>query len=303
MTSFEQPIISAVRTSDDIWTIQRIIQWSTGFLKEKNVTPTPRLEAEILLAHALGCQRIQLYTSFDKPVTALEREPFKASLKRRLAGEPVAYIIGERDFMSHTFKVTPDVLIPRSDTETLVETVFDRVAGRISEELRILDIGTGSGCVAISLAKMLPMSVVTGWDVSEKALAVARENASDLETSNILFCHTDALSKDIWNVGTTFDVIVSNPPYIGDSEKKDLSHSVLDFEPHLALFAEGSGLQFYQHFAERAKGLMNPGGFIAVEIGFSQAASVAELFRCFGWSDVEVVKDLGKNDRVVVAQR
>lgn len=303
MTSIEQPNISAVRNNDDVWTIQRIIQWSTGFLKDKKITETPRLEAELLLAHALGCTRIQLYTSFDKPVTALEREPFKASLKRRSAGEPVAYIIGERDFMSHTFKVTPDVLIPRADTETLVETVADRLASLSGEELRILDIGTGSGCIAISLAKMLPMAVVTGWDVSEQALAVARENASELAASNVLFSHHDALSTDIWDGSNTYDAIVSNPPYIGNAEKKDLGHSVLDFEPHLALFAEGSGLQFYQHFAEHALKLVNEGGFMAVEVGFRQAESVAELFRVFGWSKVQIIKDLGKNNRVVLAER
>jgi release factor glutamine methyltransferase len=302
MTSTDHSVISAVRTNDDVWTIQRIIQWSTGFLKDKNVTESPRLEAEILLAHALGCKRIQLYTSFDKPVTSQEREPFKASLKRRVTGEPVAYITGERDFMSLTFRVTPDVLIPRPDTETLVETVIERLQDRSSEELRILDVGTGSGCIAISLAKKLPVAVVTAWDISEKALAVARDNAVSNEVSNVMFSNRNALDAGNWNGSETFDVIVSNPPYIAHSEKSDLSPSVRDYEPHEALFADVEGLEFYREFAERARKALNPGGFLAVEIGYRQAEKVSDLLRANGWSDVQVVKDLGKNDRVVIAE-
>jgi release factor glutamine methyltransferase len=302
----EKAPIAAVKNTDDVWTIQRIIQWSTSYLKDRNITESPRLEAELLLAHALGCKRIQLYTSFDKPVTALEREPFKQSLKRRLAGEPVSYITGERDFMSMTFKVSPSVLIPRPDTEALVETVTDLLKGREQEELKILDIGTGSGCVGISLAKHFPISTVSAWDISEEALAIARENASKLGAANIIFTNCDALNDESWkNVaadGSMFDVIVSNPPYIAQSERCDLSASVLDFEPHLALFAELNGLIFYRQFAERAKSMLKPGGFIVVEIGYRQAKHVSELFAGNDWRNVRVVKDLGKNDRVVIAE-
>lgn len=208
----ENAAIAAVKNIEDVWTIQRIIQWSTGYLKDRNITESPRLEAEILLAHALGCKRIQLYTSFDKPVTAAEREPFKQSLKRRLAGEPVSYITGERDFMSMTFKVGPSVLIPRPDTEALVETVTNLLKGREQEELKILDIGAVSGCVGISLAKLFPISTVSAWDISEEALAVARENASQLSAANITFSNRDALIDEPWKTtadeGRAFDVIV-----------------------------------------------------------------------------------------------
>jgi release factor glutamine methyltransferase len=301
----EKTVIAAVKSTDDVWTIQRIIQWSTGYLKDRNITESPRLEAEILLAHALGCKRIQLYTSFDKPVTAAEREPFKQSLKRRLAGEPVAYITGDRDFMSMTFKVGPGVLIPRPDTEVLVETVTDLLKSRELENLKILDIGTGSGCVGISLAKQFPISTGAAWDVSEEALAIARENASQLSASNITFSHCDALNDQSWNPDScgSFDAIVSNPPYIAQSERCDLAASVLDYEPHVALFAELNGLLFYRQFAERAKSILNPGGIIAVEIGYRQAKHVSELFSGNGWQNVRVVKDLGKNDRVVIAER
>ena len=301
----EKQTIAAVKSNDDVWTIQRIIQWSTGYLKDRNITDSPRLEAEILLAHALGCKRINLYTSFDKPVTAAEREPFKQSLKRRLAGEPVSYITGERDFMSMTFKVSPGVLIPRPDTETLVETVGDLLKNRAQEDLKILDIGVGSGCVGISLAKQFPVATINGWDVSEEALTVARENANQHSVTNITFSNQDALNDQAWNNAANdggYDVVVSNPPYIAQSERCDLSASVLDFEPHVALFADLNGLLFYRQFAERAKSILKPGGFIAVEIGYRQAKHVCELFSGNEWRHVRVVKDLGKNDRVVIAE-
>lgn len=292
-----------VQKDQDVWTIQKILMWSSGFLKDKNVTDSPRLDAEILLAHALKLKRIQLYTLFDKPVSASEREPFKASLKRRIAGEPVAYITGERDFMSMTFHVTPDVLIPRPDTEVLVESVGERLKSRSSEGLQILDVGTGSGCVAISIAKQHPVAVVTAWDIASGALGIARDNAARLEVSNVLFKEQDALASESWdNIEDQFDVIVSNPPYIAHAEAASLSTGVKDFEPELALFADRNGLAFYEIFAARAQKALRPGGFLAVEIGYQQADAVQALFVEAGWRNVVVIKDFGKNDRVVIAE-
>lgn len=290
-----------VNSEQDVWTIQKILMWSTDFLKEKKVTDTPRLEAEILLSNALGLKRIQLYTLFDKPVSAAEREPFKAALKRRIGGEPVAYITGERDFMSMTFKVSPDVLIPRPDTEILVEAAMDKLKPRQSEDLRILDIGTGSGCIAISLAKKFPVFAVTAWDISEQALAMARENAARLEASNVVFERRDALAPESWD-SATFDVILANPPYISCAEESTLATSVINHEPKLALFAENNGLAFYQMFAEHARSALKPGGFLAVEIGYLQAEPVTAVFENYGWKNVVVRKDFGKNDRVVIAE-
>jgi release factor glutamine methyltransferase len=303
MTQTVEPAapLRPVSSDQDVWTIQRILLWSTDFLKDRHITDSPRLDAEILLAHALKLKRIQLYTLFDKPVSALEREPFKAALKRRIAGEPVAYITGERDFMSMTFNVSPEVLIPRPDTEILVEAATEKLKPRQTEELQILDIGTGSGCIAISVAKKFPVATMTAWDVSEPALAVARENAARLEASNVTFACRDALSPESWD-GAAYDVILANPPYIAMAEAPALASSVRDHEPSLALFAADDGLAFYQMFARHAKDALKPGGFLAMEIGYQQAYAVCGLLAAHGWQNIEVRKDYGKNDRVVIAE-
>lgn len=284
------------------WTVGKIMTWSTDFLKDRGMVDTPRLDAEILLAHALGCTRMQLYTAFDKPLSAKEREPFRDFLKRRAGGEPVAYITGKKEFMSRTFEVSRAVLIPRPDTELLVETALSFAKRPDVGALRILDVGTGSGCIAISLGLRLNEVSVTGWDVDEAALAVAQANAARLGAGNVQFEDKDALIEASW-VGDVFDVIVSNPPYIGRSESKTLSKSVHDFEPHKALYAEADGLEFYRTFADWAPRRLRPDGRMMLEIGFAQAEAVTDLLTKAGWRDVQVLKDYGKNDRVVTAVR
>lgn len=286
----------------ELWTIQRILVWSTNFLQARGFE-SARLDAELLLGAALNLTRMQLYTSFDKPLSPDERDPFKDLLKRRAAGEPVAYITGVKEFFGLSLQVNKDVLIPRPDTECLVETALAAVKrrGDGAPPLRILDIGTGSGCIALALAKRLPQAQVVAWDVSEAALVVARANAVQLGIQNCLFECRDALQLASWS-GEAFDLIVSNPPYIAASERASLPVSVVGFEPESALFAAREGLHFYEVFAQRASALLKSEGLLLVEIGSSQGDAVQRLFDEAGLRDAVVTKDYGKLDRVVSAR-
>lgn len=293
----------------ETWTIGKVLTWSTQFLKDRGQDQSPRLDAELLLAHALGLSRIQLYTDYDKPLAASERQPFKALLLRRGTGEPIAYITGQKEFMGHAFTVTPAVLIPRPDTELLVETVLGwrPEAGA----WRLLDVGTGSGCIAISLVLAAAKQVelyAEAWDISTAALAVARENASRLE-AKVTFATMDALDPRHWQSATDddrFDAIVANPPYIAPAETTGspprVTSEVMRFEPHQALLAPPDGLIFYRHLATHAPRRLRSGGRLAVEIGSGQGQEVLTIFRAAGWQDMELLKDYGRLDRVVTAR-
>jgi release factor glutamine methyltransferase len=285
----------------ETWTIGRLLTWSADYLAGRRLSESPRLDAEVLLAHALGMQRIQLYTHFDKPLSGAEREPFKGFLKRRGAGEPVAYITGEKEFMGLAFKVGPEVLIPRPDTEVLVETVLALLAG-VDRQQAVLDVGTGSGCIAIALALKAPRTRLCAWDIDEKALMLAAGNAARLG-ARVELAHGDALDPKTWERGEAFDLIVSNPPYIAPDEAPQLALSVAHYEPAGALFAAPDGLAFYRALAAGAPKRLSLEGCIAVEIGSSQAAAVTALFAAAGWREVQVKKDYAKLDRVVTARR
>jgi release factor glutamine methyltransferase len=293
----------------EAWTIGRILTWSVDYLRAKGQIESPRLDAELLLGHALKLARIQLYTQYDKPLNAAEREPFKAFLQRRSRGEPVAYITGEKEFMGYRFEVSSAVLIPRPDTELLVELILEWSKASTPEQLstwRILDVGTGSGCIATSLALKLASSHVhvSAWDLELLALANAKANAERLGAS-VAFSQCDALAAASWDgVGTQpYDMIVSNPPYIAPAEAPDLPCSVAAFEPQQALFAPPDGLSFYRALAAFAPRLLKPGGRLAVEIGSTQAAAVQQLFAEAGWQQISLRKDWSRLDRVVSAVR
>jgi release factor glutamine methyltransferase len=254
-----------------------------------------------LLANVLGMTRIQLYTNFERPLTPDERTQFRGFLKRRSLGEPIAYILQKQDFWGRSFETTPDVLIPRNDTELLIETVLEFSSSLGPKAGRLLDVGTGSGCIAISLALELPGWEVEAWDISPKALAVASRNAVNLK-AEVQFSEKDALSRAPWQVPETFDFIVSNPPYVSMREEQELPRSVLGFEPRLALFAEEDGLVFYQHFAKVMKLSLSRGGSIFLEVGHKQAEQVAEIFQLEGWSEIKIFKDLQGIARLVIAR-
>jgi release factor glutamine methyltransferase len=283
----------------DEWTVRRIIDWTTAHLK-KHGSDTPRLETEILLAHARGCRRIELYTRVDEVLSEKERSTMRDLVRRRAQSEPVAYLVGHREFFGLDFRVTPAVLIPRPDTETLVVELLD-VAKPLAAP-RILDIGTGSGCIAIAAAVNLPNAQITATDASDAALAVARENAASHKvTDRIRF-----LSGDLFRVlepNERFDIVASNPPYIADHEQETLQNDVRKYEPHEALFSGPTGVETLFRIVDQAPDFLNVGGALMLEISPEQAPAVVERMEASGkYRDIRVVKDLPGSPRVVRAQ-
>jgi len=282
------------------WTVARILEWTTQHLK-KSGCETPRLDAELLLAHARGCPRIQLYVQFQQVVSDAQRGVMRDLVKRRAGAEPVAYLIGHREFFSLDFEVTHDTLIPRPDTETLV---LELVTGaRRQSEPRILDLGTGSGCIAISTAVNVPQARVTAVDLSRAALDVARRNTHRHKVES----RVELVQGDLFAslpTGTRFDWIASNPPYIPHAELATLSADVRLHEPTLALDGGPDGLDVIRRLVAEAPGWLNPGGTLLVEFTPEQASTLVALVEgAGGWHGVRVLKDLAGRARVLVASR
>ena len=248
-----------------------------------------RLDAQVLAAHVLRVERTWLFAHPEHEFNELAGETL---LQRRENREPLAYIVGYREFFGRPFGVSPATLIPRQDTETLVEVAFRQ---RLGDAPRVLDVGTGSGCIAITLKLEQPSWDVVAVDVSPDALAIASANARFLN-ARVDFVVSDAFAA---LVGETFDMIVSNPPYIANDEV--LMPEVQDFEPEGALFSGPSGLEFYELLAKQAKHHLVDGGILAIEVGHTQALAVRELLEREGWTWLETVADLSGIDRVVVA--
>ena len=284
--------------TDKIWTIREILNWSIQYLKKVG-SDTPRLDAELLLCRALKCRRLDLYLEHDKPLENSEKNQYREFIKRRSLMEPVAYILGERDFYSLTFEVNPHVLIPRPETELLIELILKSFNS--DQEFFGLDVGTGSGCLAITIQKNRPMSIIEAWDKSELALEVAKKNASK-HGVNIQWGNKDVFASEAWDgLRSKLDFIVSNPPYIAPEEKNELQLSVRNYEPELALFAEENGLRFYKYYALHAQKFLKVGGKIFLEIGHTQGSAIIDLMKASGWVGIELHKDLNGHDRVVSA--
>ncbi len=282
------------------WTIQKVLQWTIARFTEKNI-PDPRLSAEMLLAHALHCKRIDLYLQFERILTADELTRYRNFIKRRLKNEPVQYIIGEQDFMGLTFKVTPDVLIPRPETELLVEKVLEEAGSRGAENPAVLDVGTGSGAIAISIAHHCGRCRVTAIDDSETALRVARENA-DLLKVRVEFILQDALliNPEEWK---KFALIAVNPPYIAEEDRPGLHPQVRDFEPARALFAGPGGLDFYRSFIPLLPQLLEENGVAFMEIGYDQRNKINELLKKENFKQVQFIRDYRQIERIVKVQK
>ena len=278
-----------------------LLERTTDFLAKRGVD-SPRLDAELLLAEVLGLSRTQLYMNHDRPMSDPEVDAFRELVKRRGQREPVAYILGRRDFWTLTLDVTPDVLIPRPDTERLVELVLAWVGSDRSRELRIVDVGTGSGCIALALASELPAATVVAIDTSDAALEIARCNAekNDLR-ERVKFVSGDLLSP-LAGREAAVDVVVSNPPYVTDGEYSELDPDVREFEPRLALTSGADGLNAIRRIVPDAHRILRPGGLLAIEIGSGQGPSARSVVeRRFGSARVE--QDYGGHDRVVLAER
>lgn len=288
--------------NDKIWTIGRILKWTEQYFKDKGIE-SPRLDAEVLLAHVLEKQRIYLYVHFDEPLQPGELAAYREMIKKRVLRVPVAQILGEKEFMGLTFKVTADTLVPRPDTEILVQAAVDRLRAMAGEEpLRFADIGTGSGAICLSVLHYLSDTVADTVDISPAARAVAEENAASLGLADRVTFHTGDLLQPL--SGISFVAILSNPPYIPEADIATLAPEVRLKEPHTALSGGQDGLDFYRRLAKEAPAMLVPGGFTAFEVGIHQAGDVADLLKANPLIDrTEILPDYAGIDRVVVGWR
>lgn len=297
----------------ETWTVLKIIQWTTEYLKGKGIE-SPRLDSEVLLAHLLKLDRVGLYLNFDRPMSKEELSSYREMIRRRGAREPMQYITGHQEFWSLDFKVTPDVLIPRPDTEILVEEALKAVRRETLDvrsqnhaPITILDLCTGSGCIAISLAKELKEAVVHAVDASEAALKIAKENAAKNGVEDrVLFMHGDlyeALPSHV-SLLTSYDLIVSNPPYVKNVDIPHIQPEVRDYEPRMALDGGPEGLDFYKRIISGASDHLIPCGWLLMEVGEGQAEAVAGMIKSLGvFEPASTVKDLAGIERVVKTRK
>lgn len=287
-------------TAPKAWTVGSLLQWTERFFAEKGLE-SPRLDAQILLGHALGCDRIHIYTRFDEPVAEDRRAKLRDLVRRRADGCPVAYLVGQKEFYKLAFDVTPAVLIPRPATESLVMRALEVMKPLAVP--RVLDVGTGSGCIAVSLAKQHAAATVVAVDVSAEALAVARGNAERHGLAGRISFHTGDLYAGLGS-DTTFDVIVANPPYIPTAALESLSVQVRGHEPRVALDGGPDGFAVFERLVAGAAERLAPGGWLLVEIGFGQEAeAVRRLTATDGLEPYPTVRDADGHPRVVTARR
>lgn len=282
------------------WTIERVVSWATEDFRARGLE-SPRLEAELLLGHALGLSRIQLILERGRPLSSAELATYRVQIKRRRGGEPVSYILGSREFFGLPFRVTPAVLIPRPDTEALVEEALERTESR-SMFGNLLDLCTGSGCVAIAFARARRTWKIQATDSSEAALAVARQNALNLG----VLPQVELRGGDLFQAARCarpFDMIVSNPPYIPSADVERLDKSVAGFEPRTALDGGRDGLEILRRVVAEAPPFLRAEGALAVEIQYDQGPRVQQLFLDHGYEDVRIRRDYGRRDRVVSGRR
>jgi release factor glutamine methyltransferase len=265
---------------------------------EEADTPSPRLSAELLLMFTLGCDRAYLFAHPGRELSDDEAERYDDAIARRCHGEPAQYITGHQEFYGRDFLVSPAVLIPRPETEHLIEAVLDLTSPSRETAWNVLDVGTGSGCIAITLAKELPHSRLMAVDISPAALEIAQANAARLE-ANVEFRHGDLLSTI--EPGRLFDVIVSNPPYVGECEADKVQRQVKDFEPHVAVFGGERGMDIIERLVPQVWAHLKPGAWFLMEIGYSISEPVHAVMR--EWADFRVVPDLQGIPRVVVARK
>lgn len=283
------------------WTLIQVLNEATHFLKKKGIE-NARLNSEQLLCFVLDLSRVDLYVHFERPLNENERNGYKALLRRRGEHEPLQYILGQIEFMSLCFNLTPDVLIPRPETEILVEKVIEAVDHKLP--VRILDIGVGSGNISVSLLHYLPHSEVTGLDIHQEALDLARKNADRHGvTDRMVFIQGDIRDKEIvTRIEPPYDIVVSNPPYIALSEWDTLPREIKEFEPRDTLCDEGDGLTFYRIIAEQSTRILKSRGQLFFEVGDQQSLSVRSICHDYHYQKLTILQDLNGTDRVVTGQ-
>jgi len=285
------------------WTVRMVLDWTIEHLK-RHGSESPRLDAEILLAHARNCQRIQLYTNYETPLEPDERARMRELVLRRATLEPVAYLVGYREFFGIEFEVQPGVFIPRPDTETLVVSLLE--AAQDMEDvtpLRVLDLCTGSGCIPISVAANCPRARLTAVELDADVVDVAQKNAQHNGTADRVEILQGSLFEPLPDEAQ-FEIIASNPPYVTDQEMDGLQPDVRLHEPHLALCGGADGLEIVRKLLAGAPARLVPGGVMLLEIASGQAETVRQLYADTGvFEPAEIVKDLGGRSRVVVARK
>ncbi|HID11488.1 MAG TPA: peptide chain release factor N(5)-glutamine methyltransferase [Candidatus Latescibacteria bacterium] len=283
------------------WTVLQLLRWTTRYLGRKGI-PSPRLNAERLLGHALGLDRLQLYLCYDRPVCPEEIARFKPLLLKRADGFPLQYLLGETEFFGLILWIHPPVFIPRPETEVLVEATLKRLDGMSSP--MVADVGTGSGNIAIALAHNIKGARIFATDISRQAISLARQNARRNEVSDrVKFLLGDLLSPLRGSkLSGRLDAVVSNPPYVPTGELKDLPEEVRHEDP-MALNGGEDGIAFHRRLARESGASLRPGGFLAMEVGMGQAGKVAEILERWGWERIEVLDDLSGIGRVVVGRK
>ncbi|HEY6969194.1 MAG TPA: peptide chain release factor N(5)-glutamine methyltransferase [Candidatus Angelobacter sp.] len=266
----------------------------------KNDVPSPRLNAELLLMFVLDVDRAYLFAHPERELSHEEQSRYDEVTRERARGCPTQYITGHQEFWGLDLIVSPAVLIPRPETEHLVETVLELARPRDPDvPLRLVDVGTGSGCIALALATELPLAEIQASDISEEALEIARINAARLRLEHrVLFRRSDLLAI---YVGEQFDFVVCNPPYVGESEADKVQKQVREFEPRMAVFSGQQGLDIYKRLIPEAHAVLNPGGWLVMEIGFSTEEKVKSLLA--GWTNVQTTADLQGIPRVMAARK
>ena len=287
--------------AEESWTIRRVLDWTRGYLERKG-DEHPRLSAEWLLADATGLSRVEIYTSFDRPLSPDELARMHEGVEKRGAGEPLQYVTGEMPFRHIILRCEPGVLIPRPETEILVDAVLERIDAGAS---RVLELCTGTGCIALSIAKERPDTVVIATDISPDACTLAERNSRALGLEgwvDVLECDlADAVVPEFHG---SFDVLVSNPPYIPTRVlDEEVPSEVRDHEPRLALDGGPDGLDIFRRILELAPAMLKPGGLLAVELYEGSLDQAAELAEGLGWKGVEVIEDLTHRPRILVAER
>jgi len=281
------------------WTVLELLRWTTQHFAERGIE-TPRLDAECLLASALGCDRLGLYVNYDRPVDEAERARFRELVRERATDRvPVALLVGEREFWSLPLRVTRDVLVPRPDTETLVAAALDAFPDR-EAELAVLDVGTGSGAIALAIARERPKARVTATDVSPAALAVARENAARLGLEDRVHFAEGSLFEPV--ADRRFALVVSNPPYVAERDAASLPPE-LAHEPRTALFGGPDGTDVLRAFASQVRDALEPDGAVFVELDPAQAETVSAWLAAAGLQEIATHRDMTGRVRAVGARR